>query len=200
MINLRKLAEQQKEQRALKIKNKILKQTHDVKLAESSSPITTKLDETSKKLDDVIKESTQILRKDIKDNNTPQLAIENTPTTQQPIENNEGAIYDAELENTLQVMENNNTGFFKTRHDSQQGWVLNIHPIKPIRGTEVEIIKNKYNITPGIQKVFTDTSYKTAKSMNDTEKLVFRDILQKTDYYKRLPAKDCMSGRDRYIK
>ena len=29
LINLRKLAEEQKEQRALKIKNRILKQTHD---------------------------------------------------------------------------------------------------------------------------------------------------------------------------
>ena len=35
--------------------------------------------------------------------------------------------------------------------------------------------------------------------MNDMEKLVFRDILQKTDYYKRLPTKGRMSGRDRYI-
>ena len=42
--NLRKLEEQQKEQRALRIKNRILKQTHDVKLAESLSPITKKLD------------------------------------------------------------------------------------------------------------------------------------------------------------
>ena len=39
LINLRKLAEQQKEQRALKIKFRILKQTHDDKLAESLSPI-----------------------------------------------------------------------------------------------------------------------------------------------------------------
>ena len=44
MINLRKIAEQQKEQRALKIKNRLLKQTHDIKLAESLSPITEKLD------------------------------------------------------------------------------------------------------------------------------------------------------------
>ena len=48
--NLRKLAQQQKEQRALKIKNRILKQTHDKKLAESLSPITKKLDETSDNL------------------------------------------------------------------------------------------------------------------------------------------------------
>ena len=31
LINLRKLAQQQKEQRALKIRNKIIKQTHDKK-------------------------------------------------------------------------------------------------------------------------------------------------------------------------
>ena len=59
--NLRKLADQQKNQRAGKIKNRILKQTHDVTLAESLSPITTKLDETSEELGDVIKESAQNL-------------------------------------------------------------------------------------------------------------------------------------------
>ena len=40
LINLRKLAEQQKNQQVLKIENRILKQTHDIKLAESLSPIT----------------------------------------------------------------------------------------------------------------------------------------------------------------
>ena len=58
--NLRKLAEQQKEQRAIKIKNRILKQTHDKKLAESLSPITKKLEEvnkSSKKVGDILKES-----------------------------------------------------------------------------------------------------------------------------------------------
>ena len=42
--NLRKLAQQQKEQRALKIKNRILKETHDIKIAESLSHITKRLD------------------------------------------------------------------------------------------------------------------------------------------------------------
>ena len=40
----RKLAEQQKNQQALKIKHRLLKQTHDIKLAESLSPMTKKLD------------------------------------------------------------------------------------------------------------------------------------------------------------
>ena len=115
LIILRKLAEQQKEQRALKMKNRILEQTHDVKLAESLSPITIKLDETRRKLGDVIKEYTQNLGNVIKDNNTPQLAIENTPNTQQPmentptthqpVENNEGDVYDAELKKNIKQNE-----------------------------------------------------------------------------------------------
>ena len=47
LINLHKLAQQQKEHRALKIKNRILEKIHDIKLAESLSPITKKLDEVS---------------------------------------------------------------------------------------------------------------------------------------------------------
>ena len=60
LINLRKLAKQQKNQRAIKIKNRILKQTHDEKLAEFLSPITEKLDminETTEKFGDIINES-----------------------------------------------------------------------------------------------------------------------------------------------
>ena len=48
LINPRKLAEQQKNQRAEKIKNRILKQTHDIKLAESLSTITKKIEEVNK--------------------------------------------------------------------------------------------------------------------------------------------------------
>ena len=105
--NLRMLAQQQKEQRTEKIENRILKQTHDMKLAESLSPVSKKLDEVKK----TIEESTQEVSEINKKNNTPQLAIKNTPTTHQlieksptthqPMENNEGVIYDVELENTL---------------------------------------------------------------------------------------------------
>ena len=89
LINLRKLVEQQKEQRAQKIKNKILKETLDKKLAESLLPITKKLDEvkeSTQEIGDVIKKSQPAFE------NTPQTAIEKTP--QPAIENNEGAIYD----------------------------------------------------------------------------------------------------------
>ena len=62
LFNLRKLAQQQKEQRAIKIKNTILKQTHDDKLAESLSTITKKLEEvnkSTKKLGEIVKKSQQ---------------------------------------------------------------------------------------------------------------------------------------------
>ena len=157
--NLRKLAQQQKEQRALKIKNRILKQTHDVKLAESLSPITDKLNDTTEKLGNVIKESTQNLGNVIKENNTPQPAIENTPQpviennpTQQPIENNDGNIYDVELESTLNKMADN-TGFFKTHYDKQRGWMLNNIPIKSPGGTKIQVDENEYDLTEGIRDV-----------------------------------------------
>ena len=146
LINLRKLAKQQKNQQVEKIKNRTLKQTHDIKLAENLSPITEKIDE--------VKRSTQDLGDVIKkpQAKTTQLAIENTPTTHQPIEitptthqaieNNEGTIYDVEIENTLNKM-TDNTGFFKTNHDSRSGWMINNHPMKMLRGTKVEINENK---------------------------------------------------------
>ena len=93
-----------------------------------------------------------------------------------------------------------NTGFCKTQHQPLSGWILNNFSIGTPDGTEVEISGNKYDITPGRQKLFTDTKNETAKSMSDTEKVVFRDILSKTGYYNRKPTKGRMSGRDRYIK
>ena len=83
LSNLRKLAEQQKEQKANKIKNRVSKQTHDVKLAESLSTITKKLDEINKstqeslspitkKLDN-INESTKQIGEIVKESNSENL-------------------------------------------------------------------------------------------------------------------------------
>ena len=57
--------------------------------------------ETTQKIGDVIKKSQP---------ETPQLAIENTPN-HQPIENNEGLVYDVESENTLKNMPGNSRFF-----------------------------------------------------------------------------------------
>ena len=79
LINLRKLAEQQKNQRAEKIKNRFLKQTHDIKLAESLSPITKKLDTINKSTEKLAK----IVKKlDVEDGNSQTPAMENIVGTQ----------------------------------------------------------------------------------------------------------------------
>ena len=60
LINLRKLAEQQIDQRALKIENRTLKHTHDIKIAQILSTITKKIDEvneTTKQLGEVMQKS-----------------------------------------------------------------------------------------------------------------------------------------------
>ena len=121
-LNLRKLAQQQKEERALKVKNGILKQTHDKKLAESLSPITERLDlvENNKgeKIGELIKKSeheTPAIENTQTQPETP--AIENTQTQPETpaIENTQtqpGVLYEVSLENTLTNMKDQQKGFF----------------------------------------------------------------------------------------
>ena len=62
------------------------------------------------------------------------------------------SIYDIEIENTLKNMKTN-TGFFKAYYDRERVWMLNNHPNKVLRDTEVQISGNKYNISPSLKKV-----------------------------------------------
>ena len=208
MINLRKLAEQQKEQRALKTRNKILKQTHDKKLAESLSPITTRLDlvESNKwvRIGDIIKKSQQV---------TPQLAIENTQTqsktpqaaientlTPQPVEYNEGVIYDVELENTLNNIKNN-AGFFKIEERDNGDVFWNGFPVEKIAGNKIKINEIVFEITRGIQKVLTDTSNIPIKKLNDQDREIFNNILESLDFKNYKPIRgESKSGRYKQSK
>ena len=206
--NLRKLAEQQKNERAQKIRNKILKQTHDKKLAESLSPITKRLDlvETNKgeKIGELVKKSEQ---------ETPQLAIENTQTqpetpqaaientlTPQPVENNEGVIYDVELENTLNNMKNN-AGFFKIEERDNGDVFWNGFPVEKIGGNKIKINENVFDITRGIQKVLTDTSNIPIKKLNDQDREIFNYILESLDFKNYKPVRgESKSGRYKQSK
>ena len=138
---------------------------------------------------------------------TPQLAIanrqtpaiENTPVPQ-PIENKEGELYDDELENTLKNM-TTNTGFFKTYYDREHGWVWNGYPVKMLGGTEVEIDNKKYNITQGIQSVFTQTSNIPLKKLNNQEREIYNNILETLDFENYKPKSgESKSGRYKQSK
>ena len=202
LINLRKLAPQQKEQRAEKNFKKILKQTHDVKLEESLSPITTKLDETSEKLGDVTKKSTQILGNVIKETNSPQPAIENTPSAL-PIENKRiqpGVIYDTSLESKLSNMRNN-TGFFNIEETNDGEVFWNGFPVEKMGGNKLKPNGMIYNITRGIQNVFTQTSNIPLKKLDNQEREKYNNILETLDFENYKPIRgESRSGRYKQSK
>ena len=58
----------------------------------------------------------------------------------------------------------------------------NGHLIKISSGTGVEINGKKFNITPGIQKVLTDTSNIPLKKINDQDNEIFINILESLDF------------------
>ena len=81
MNNLRKLAEQQKNQHPPKIKNRLLKQTHGKRLAETLDPLPEKMEniiESTIKLGEIVKKS------DVDNDYSQTLAKEKTQNDIQP--------------------------------------------------------------------------------------------------------------------
>ena len=166
LINLHKLAEQEKEQRALKIKNRILKQTHDVEIAESLSPITKKLDEFNKSTQesltpiseklDTINESTQKVGDIIKESND---------------ENNKEivTIPSTLLKDTFESLSGTSTSL-KLNKDKNDNLSILGKPIRSIGGDKIQVYDNIYEFTPQIHKALSNPSY-TGKSMkNENDK------------------------------
>ena len=188
--NLRKLAQQQKEQRALKIKNRILKQTHDIKLSESLSPITKRLDlvENTKgeTIGDLIKKTESPAIENIQTQpETP--AIENTPTQPEipAIENvqtQSGILYDVSLENTLTNMKDKQKGFFKIEEDENGQRFWHGIPFDISGDSTIKIKRKDFNITPNLQNVFTDTTGKSFKKLNRDEIETYKKLLNTLDY------------------
>ena len=195
LINLRKLAEQQKIERALKIKNRILKQTHDKKLAESLGPITERLDkvkESTEKIGDVIKESPQLAIENNQDDNQPQLPIENNQDDTQP-----GVLYNVSLENTLTNMKEKEKGFFKTTEDENGQRFWNGIPVEISGDSRIEIKGKDFNITPNLENVFTDTTGRYLKKLDKTETLTYKQ-LSKTLNYKNYKPRSGENKSGRY--
>ena len=211
LINLRKLAQQQKEQRALKNKNRILKQTHDNKLADSLLPITTRLDlvENNKgeKIGEVIKKSqqeTSAIENTQTQQETP--AIENTQTQPETpaIENTQtqpGVLYEVSLENTLTNMKEKEKGFFKIREakNGQRYW--NGIPVEISGDSSVEIKDIYFNITHNLQNVFTDTTGKSLKKLDKKENQIYKKLLNILSYENYKPKSgEVNSGRYKNTK
>ena len=187
--NLRNLVEQQKIQRALKIKNRILKQTHDRKLAESLSAITKKIDE--------VKRTTQKLGAVVKENNTPQLVIENTHNAL-PVEKEQiqpRVFYDKSLENTLNIMKMF-IGFMNIEESDKDDIIWNGFPVEKVGDNKLKFIEKICDKIPGFQKVLTDKSNILVKKLNDQDREIIINFLQSFDIenYKAISG-EVKSGR-----
>ena len=179
LINIRKLADQQKNQRALKSKNRSLKQTHDIKLAENLSPITKRLDvinEPTKQLGEIVKKS------EVQDGNTQTPAIENIAGTQS-------------LRDTLTPMKRSRK-FFNLQGKSKGDVFWNIIPLKSLAENRIRIEEEKYDINPNIQSYFTNTK-STTKNMDNGDKLTVFNIVTNVDFYSMAQNNGFKSARMR---
>ena len=173
--NLRKLATQQKNETALKIKNRILKQTHYIKLAESLSPVTKKLDEVNKSTQDslspinqksdTINESTQKVGDIIKESNSENEIISSIL-----------------LQNTFNSLANTTTSLKLNKDEDDKYSILN-SVIKPLGGDRILVNdSNIYEFSPKIHKSLSQSNY-TGKSMkNENDKKTLYDFLTDIGY------------------
>ena len=187
-INLRKLAEQQKNQRSLKNKNRILKQTHCIKLAESLLPITKKLD--------FINDSPKKVGANIKE--TPQ-PIENIRPILRNSQSQTPKLISAsdELVKTFSKM-NYSKNSFKVIRDAEGKFSWNNKKIIPLGGNRVEINGEEYDLTPENLSAFADTRYNFNNiNMDDENVLTFDKMLDSLNYN---PTKDSNSKRTKSIK
>ena len=161
--NLRKLAEQQKEQRAPKIKNKILEKTHDIKLAESLSPITKKLEEVNK--------STKNLRDVIKETNSEKI-IKALPNNSQ---------FSDSMRQMIGSLMNSKNSVKITQDESGKANILGV-PIQISGADTIKINENIYELTPEIYNALSGTGY-TGKTMrNESDILMINNIIRDLGY------------------
>ena len=177
--NLRKLAEQQKCQRVEKIKNRILKQTHDIKLAESLSPITKELKKSTKKISEVIKESNSE-----NDNNQEIVPVdidsedENIQTNLRALPNS--SMFSDQMTKTLgRLMSSANSLKITASHS---GPTINGVSIYTLGGDRMQIKDDINDLTPEIYKALSNTGY-TGKTMkNENDILMMYNIIKDLGY------------------
>ena len=179
LINLRKLAEQQKEQRALTMKNRILKQTHDIELAENLSPITKKLDESTKKVSKVNKDSNSAVE------TNQEIVPFDYETKDENIQSNlralpNSSMFSDQMTKTLgRLMSSANS--LKIKSTPSGATILGV-PISTLGGDRIQIKDNIYDLTPEKYKVPSNTGYTEKNLKNDNDILMMYNIINDLGY------------------
>ena len=179
MENLRKLANQQKEQRAEKIKNRILKQTHDIKLAESLSPITKELKKSTKKISEVIKETNS------ENENNQEIVPAETELEDESIQTNlralpNSSMFSDQMTKTLgRLMSSANS--LKIKSSPSGATILGV-PIHTLGGDRIQIKDNIYDLTPEIYKALSYTGYDGKTMKNEYDILMINNNMRDLGY------------------
>ena len=157
LIILRKLAEQQKNQRALKIKNRILEKTNNIELAKSRPPLTKKLDtinDSTKKLGEVIKESNSE-NEDTQEIVPVEIKSQDIQTNLRALPNS--SIFKDLLTKTLGLlMSSSNSLRIKATPSGPTNLGV---PIYTLGGDKLRMRDNDHELTPEIYETLSNTGY-----------------------------------------
>ena len=97
-------------------------------------------------------------------------------------------------------MKENQQGIFqmKENKDGQRFW--NRIPVEISGDSRFEIKGKNFNITPNLQNVFTDTTGKSLKKLDNTENITYKKLLKTpiSENYK-LKSEEVNSGRNKKI-
>ena len=182
MISLRKLAEQQKEHRALKLKNRILKQTHDKKLAEPLSPITKNLDtinKPTKKLGDILIESSSETEKN------RDIVLVEFESEDKKIQTNlralpNSSVFSESMAKTLGgLMSSPNS--LQIKPSSSGATILGV-PIYTPGGDQLRIRDNVYDFTPEVYENLSFTGYTGNTVKNESDMLMMNNNVRDLGY------------------
>ena len=165
-----------------------------MKLAESLSPITNKLDEvneTSQNLGEINKKSKPETLQPAIENTQQQLRRKNDQDDTQP-----GILYDVSLKNTLTNRKDKQKGFFKIKKDQNAQRFCNGIPVEISSDSRIATKGKDFIITPNLQNDFTDTSGKSLKKLDKTETLTNKQLLKTLNYKKyKHKSEEMNSGR-----
>ena len=155
VINLRKLAEHRKNYRAEKSKNRILKQTNDVKLAESLSTITRKLD--------TINESTK---------NLENFIIKALPNSSNFIDS---------MRKTIGSLMRSKISLKIAQNESRSANILGV-PIQITGADTIKMSENIYESTPEVYKALSYTGYSGKNKKNENDILMMNKNIRDIGY------------------
>ena len=190
LINLRKLSEQQKNQRALKLEKRILKQTHDSKLAESLSPITKSLSPKTKNLEEFnqsTKKTCDVIKETNSENNQAVVPVEidsdnseddNTKPNIRALPNS--SIFSDLMTKTLgNLMSSSNS--LKIKSSPSGATILGV-PIYTLGGDKLRIRDNDYELTSEIYETLSSTGYTGSNMKNENDILMMYNIISDLGY------------------